>query len=40
METESFIPNKDFNISVALFVYAVLHKHYQAIILCFLLKLC
>ena len=28
METESFIPNKDFNISVALFVYAVLHKHY------------
>ena len=28
METESFIPNKEFNISVGLFVYAVLHKHY------------
>ena len=40
METESFIPNKEFNISVGLFVYAVLHKHYKAIILCFLLKLC
>ena len=39
-ETESFIPNKVFNISEGLFVYAVLQKHYQAIILCFLLKLC
>ena len=28
METESFIPNKEFNISVGLFVYALLHKHY------------
>ena len=28
MDTESFIQNKDFNISVALVVYAVLHKHY------------
>ena len=28
METESFTPNKEFNISVGLFVYAVLHKHY------------
>ena len=28
METESFIPNKEFNISVGLFVYEVLHKHY------------
>ena len=28
METESFIPNKGFNISVGLFVYALLHKHY------------
>ena len=28
METESFIPNKEFNIFVGLFVYAVLHKHY------------
>ena len=28
METESFIPNKEFNISVGLFVYAVLPKHY------------
>ena len=25
METESFIPNKEFNISEGLFVYAVLH---------------
>ena len=40
METESFNPNKEFNISGGLFVYAVLQKHYQAIILCFLLKLC
>ena len=40
METESFIPNKEFNISEGLFVYAVLQKHYYAIILCFLLKLC
>ena len=40
MGTESFISNKEFNISVGLFVYAVLHKHYKAIILCFLLKLC
>ena len=39
METESFIPNKEFNISVGLFVYAVLYKHYKAILLCFLLKL-
>ena len=28
METGSFIPNKEFDISVGLFVYAVLHKHY------------
>ena len=30
METESFIfiPNMEFDISVGLFVYAVLHKHY------------
>ena len=28
METESFIPNKKFNISGGLFVYAVLQKHY------------
>ena len=27
METESFIPNKEFNISEDLFVYAVLQKH-------------
>ena len=27
METESFIPNMEFNISVGLFVHAVLHKH-------------
>ena len=40
METESFILNKEFNISVGLCVYAVLQKHYSAIILCFLLKLC
>ena len=40
METESFIPNKDVNISEGLFVYAVLQKHYYAIILCILLKLC
>ena len=40
METESFIPNKDFNISEGLVVYAILQKHYQVIILCFLLKLC
>ena len=40
METESFIPNKEFIISDGLFVYTVLQKHYKAIILCFLLKLC
>ena len=40
METESFILNKEFNISEGLFVYAVLQKQYKAIILCFLLKLC
>ena len=40
METESFIPNKKFDNSEGLFVYAVLQKHYLAIILCFLLKLC
>ena len=40
METESFIPNMEFTISEGLFVYAVLKKHYSAIILCFLLKLC
>ena len=28
METESFIPNKEFNISEGLFVYALLQKHY------------
>ena len=28
METESFIPNKQFNISEGLFVYAVPQKHY------------
>ena len=28
METESFVPNIDFNISIGLFVYAVLHKYY------------
>ena len=28
METESFIPNKEFKISEGLFVYAVLQKHY------------
>ena len=28
METESFIPNKEFNISEVFFVYAVLQKHY------------
>ena len=28
METESFIPNKEFNISEGLFVYVVLQKHY------------
>ena len=28
MDTESFIPNKEFNISEGLFVYAVLQKHY------------
>ena len=40
METESFTPNKEFNNSEGLFVYAVLQKHYKAIILCLLLKLC
>ena len=40
METESFILNREFNISEGLFVYVVLQKHYKAIILCFLLKLC
>ena len=40
METESFIPNKEFTISEGLFVYAVLQKRYYDIILCFLLKLC
>ena len=40
METESFIQNKEFDISVGLSVYVVLHKHFKAIILCFLLKLC
>ena len=29
METESFIQNKEFNISEGLFVYAVLQKHYS-----------
>ena len=28
MQTESFIPNKKFNFSEGLFVYAVLQKHY------------
>ena len=28
METESFVPNKEFNMSESLFVYAVLQKHY------------
>ena len=28
METESFIPNKEFNISEGLFVYAAQQKHY------------
>ena len=28
METESLIPNKEFNISEGLLVYAVLQKHY------------
>ena len=28
METETFIPNKKFDISEGLFVYAVLQKHY------------
>ena len=28
METEPFIQNKEFYISVGLFVHAVLHKHY------------
>ena len=32
METESLIPNKEFNISEGLLVYAVLQKHYYAII--------
>ena len=40
METESFIANKEFNISKGLFLYSVLQKHYKAIISCFLLKLC
>ena len=40
METESFIPNKEFNISEGVFVYAGLQKHNQAVILCFLFKLC
>ena len=40
METKSFTPNKEFTISEGLFVYEVLQKHYKAIILCFLLKLC
>ena len=40
METKSFIPNKEFNISEGLFVYAVLQKHHYAIILCFLFKVC
>ena len=40
METESFIPNKESNISDGLFVYAVLQKRYWANILCFLLILC
>ena len=28
LETESNFPNKEFNVSVGLFVYAVLHKHH------------
>ena len=40
METESFIPNKEFNISEGLLVHEVLQKHYYAIILFFLLQLC
>ena len=40
METESFIPSKEFNISAGLFVSAVLQKHYWAMNLCFLFKLC
>ena len=40
MEKESFIQNKEFNISEGLFVYAILQKHYWANILCFLLQLC
>ena len=28
METESLIPNKEFNVSEGLFVYSVLQKHY------------
>ena len=40
METETFIPNKEFNISEGLFVYAVLQNHYYAIVLCLLFKLC
>ena len=28
METESFNPNKEFNIFIGLFEYTVLHKHY------------
>ena len=28
METESFTPNKEFNISEGVFVYAVLQNHY------------
>ena len=28
METESYIPNKEFNISKGLFLYSVLQKHY------------
>ena len=28
METESFIPNKEFNISKGLFLYLVLQKHH------------
>ena len=40
METELFIPNKEYNISEGLLVYAKLQKHLLVIILCFLLKLC
>ena len=39
METESFIPNKEINISEGLFVYAVLQKHYYAIIYFFSIKI-